>query len=142
MKIMPISQAITALAFTFTCVSCVPPPTWATASGSPEVIVKGSDAQGKVVGRMVAKQWESTNQTNNSMTFERQRLTAGNKLVFAMAGDTTGIIDGWNLAFIPSGSGTRVCLTSIYVKTKDYGKTVNKATDKDGQEFEATLHGL
>jgi hypothetical protein len=142
MKFTTISQSIAALTFSFVCISCVQPPTWSTASGSPEVIIKGSDAQGKVVGRMVAKQWEITNQTNNSMTFERQQLSAGNKVFFAIAGDTIGIIDSWNLAFIPSGEGTRVCLTSTYVKTRDYGKTVNPATDKAGHEFMSTLNGL
>jgi hypothetical protein len=122
--------------------SCVSTPQWETASGSPEVLISGSDAQGKVIGRMVAKQWSIERQTSNLITFQRQQLSTGSRAVFALGGDAQGILDGWNITFIPSGSNTRAVLSSTYVDTKTYGKATTPANQKEGNEYKVTLNGL
>ena len=124
------------------CVSCVPLPKWQTPSGNPEVVIKGKDAKGKILGRMVAKQWEVKSESDHSMTLERQQLSAGNRAVFALAGNGMGILEGWNLVMVPDGGSTRVTFVSRYVQTKEYGKMTNPPTQQAGDEFMATLNGL
>lgn len=124
------------------CTSCVTPQKWPTPSGSPEITIRGSEAQGKVISRMIAKNWDIVNQSANVISFERQQLSAGSRAVFALGGDTMGIVEGWNVVLIPTESYTRVCLTSTYVKSRQYGKTQNKPNQKNGQEFLDTLSGL
>jgi len=142
MRIATISKYLIVFAICIAFASCAQPITWSTPSGKPEVLVKGIDVQGKVVGRMIAKQWGIVNQSSNAMSFERQQLSDANRAVFALGGDTMGIIEGWNLAFIPNGDGSRVCLVSTYVKTKDYGTSVNSPDQKAGQEFMSILSKL
>lgn len=122
--------------------SCVSVPKWGTESGSPEVNITGSDPQGLVIGRMVAKQWTIEKQTPNLITFERQKLSTANRAIFALGGDTMGIIEGWNVTFIPSGSATRAVLSSVYTNSKDYGKSTNPPSQEAGDEFVTTLSGL
>jgi hypothetical protein len=122
--------------------SCVPLPKWQSPSGNPEVIAKGNNVKGRVISRMVGKQWEIKSESDHTLVFERQQLSAGNRAVFAMSGDTMGILDGWNVALIPESDKTRIVLSSTYVNTKTYGKSSNPATQKAGDEFIATLSGL
>lgn len=122
--------------------SCVPMPKWQSPSGNPEVVAKGAGVKGRVLSRMVSKQWEVKSESDHTLTFERQQLGAGNRAVFAMSGDMMGILDGWNVVLIPESDKTRVVLASTYVNTKTYGKTTNPATQKAGDEFIATLSGL
>jgi hypothetical protein len=122
--------------------SCVPMPNWQSPSGNPEVVAKGAGVKGRVLSRMVSKQWEVKSESDHTLTFERQQLSAGNRAVFAVGGDMMGILDGWNVVLIPESDKTRVVLASTYVNTKTYGKTTNPATQKAGDEFIATLSGL
>lgn len=122
-------------------VSCATTPLWETPSGQPEVTIKGN-AQSKVTSRMVGKMWNIERQTPNMVTYERQQLTTGSRIAFGLVGDFQGIVDGWNVSFIPSKSGTRAILSSAYVKTKDYGKVANVPSKKAGDEFLSTMSGL
>jgi hypothetical protein len=117
-------------------------PKWQSPSGNPEVVTKGTGVKGRVLSRMVSKQWEVKSESDHTLTFERQQLSAGNRAVFAVGGDMMGILDGWNVVLIPESDKTRVVLASTYVNTKTYGKTTNPATQKAGDEFIATLSGL
>lgn len=142
---MKIKKQSTNLLFAFSMLlsSCASMPDWGTASGRPEVLVSGSNPQGKVISRMVAKNWTIEDQSPNHIIFQRQKLSSANRAVFAIGGDYQGILEGWNIAFIPDGSKrTRVILTSAYINTKTYGKTTNPPTKDAGEEFKATLSGL
>ena len=134
----PVVLCVVAAAFS----SCVPLPKWQSPSGNPEVVAKGPGVKGRVLSRMVAKQWEVKSESDHTLVFERQQLSAGNRAVFAIGGDMMGILDGWNVVLIPDQDRTRVVLSSTYVNTQTYGKTTNPATQKAGDEFLATLSGL
>ena len=137
-----IARLLLLCASSFCLASCVTPPQWGTTSGSPEVLISGSDPQGRVIGRMIGKQWAIEKQTPNLIVFQRQGLSAGNRAIFAMSGDMAGIIDGCDITFISQGSKTRAILGSAYVITSDYGKVSNPPTKKAGDEFISTLSGL
>ena len=123
--------------------SCASMPEWGTPSGNPEVLVSGGNPQRKVIDRMVAKSWSIEDQSQNHIVFQRQKLSSANRAVFAIGGNYQGILEGWDVTFVPTGNKkTRAILASTYIKTSTYGKVVNPATKEAGEEFVVTLSGL
>lgn len=117
--------------------SCTTAPQWGTPSGNPEVVVHGNNPQSKVVGRLVAKGWNIENQTPNLLAVKRQQLGRFNHAIVG----GPGIVDGWNITFVPENNNTRAILGSTYLVTYN-GKFSNVPTQKEGQEFLSTLSGL